>query len=224
MAADEMNLATYIRERSEELQKLSKDARLDLLVHLFGVTALEATKHEHRMPPPEVPNFKQIRSPYPPKNDDIAKHRASIRQVLESLIDVAVKRLSGKAQAAFYVANHAGTGLHRLAGMTPAYGAYTDGFKISERSLACGLAAATRRPVITNDVTKDPAWTEWQWLAKAFNYRGCWSFPIEGRGGKVLGTFSLYLEDPSQPNDRDMQFASVITDTAAEIIGRYGHN
>lgn len=222
MASDEMNLATYIRERSEELQKLSQDARLDLLVHLFGVAALEATKHEHRMLPPVVPHFKQIRRGVALRDDDTAQRRASLQQILESLVDVAVKRSGGKAQAAFYLPDDAGTGLHRIAGMSPAYGAYTDGFKIGESSLACGLAAATRRPVITDDVTKDPAWAEWQWLAAAFNYRGCWSFPIEGRGGKIFGTFSMYLEDPSQASDRDIQFASIITDTAAEIIGRHG--
>ena len=55
MTASEINVASYIRERSEELRKLSKDARLDLLVHIFGVAALEATKHERIIAPPAVP-------------------------------------------------------------------------------------------------------------------------------------------------------------------------
>lgn len=224
MASDEMNLARYIRERSEELQKLSKDARLDLLVHLFGVAALEATRHERRMRPPVVPHFKQIKHRPPSGEVSDVQRRAALQQALESLVDVAVKRSGRKAQAAFYVADDAGAALHRIAGMSPAYGACTAGFKIGERSLACGLAAAIRRPVITHDVMQDPTWTEWQWLAEAFNYRGCWSFPIEGRGGKIFGTFSMYLTDPSPASDRDMQLASVITDAAAEIIGRHGRN
>jgi GAF domain-containing protein len=223
MSGNEMNVASYIRERSEELRKLSKDARLDLLVHIFGVAALEATKHEAVMAPPAVPQVHDLQS-IGRQNDAAQRRRAALQEVLEGLVGVAVKRSEGEAQAAFYMADDGGTGLHRIAGMSTAYGAYTAGFKISPQSIACGLAAATRRPVITGDITQDPAWRDWEWLAAAFNYRGCWSFPIEGRGGKVFGTFSMYFRNPSHANDRDIQFASIMTDTAAEIIGRRGLN
>jgi GAF domain-containing protein len=222
MTGSEMNVASYIRERSEELRKLSKDARLDLLVHIFGVAALEATKHQATMAPPSVPQVAGLRGIG--KQSDAGHRRAALQEILEGLVGVAVKRSEGEAQAAFYMADDGGTGLHRIAGMSTAYGAYTAGFKIGTQSIACGLAAATRRPVITRDITQDPAWRDWEWLAAAFNYRGCWSFPIEGRGGKVFGTFSMYFRNPSQANDRDIQFASIMTDTAAEIIGRRGLN
>lgn len=224
MNSDEMNLARYIREQSEELQKLSSVARLDLLVHIFGVAALEATKHESTIPAPTFPQFEKMRPRVVAGEEDALRRRAALQEVLESLVDVAVNRSEGKARAAFYIANEVGTGLHHIAGMSPEYGAYTDNFMISNRSLACGLAAAIRRPVITNDVTQDPTWTKWKWLAKAFNYRGCWSFPIESRGGVLHGTFSIYLEDPAQANEQDIQFASMMTDAAAQIIGRHGRN
>jgi hypothetical protein len=222
MTTGEINVASYIRERSEELRKLSRDARLDLLVHIFGVAALEATKHEGIMAPPAVPQVHDLQSIG--RENDAAQRWAALQEVLEGLVGVAVSRSEGEARAAFYMADDGGIGLHRIAGMSTAYGAYTAGFKIGPQSIACGLAAATRRPVITNDITKDPAWREWEWLAAAFNYRGCWSFPIEGRGGKIFGTFSMYFKNPSQTNDRDIQFASIMTDTAAEIIGRRGLN
>jgi GAF domain len=224
MTANEMNVARYIRERSEELRKLSRDARLDLLVHIFGVAALEATKHEDYMAPPMVPTVDNPLRQAIPRDNDAVPCRAALLEVLEGLVGVAVKRSEGEARAAFYVADEVGRGLHRVAGMTTAYGAYTAGFKIGTQSLACGLAAAIRRPVITDDIRKDPTWRDWEWLAAAFNYRGCWSFPIEGRGGKIFGTFSMYFKNPSQATDRDLQFASFMTDTAAEIIGRRGLN
>ena len=37
---------------------------------------------------------------------------------------------------------------------------------------------------------------------------------------KVFGTFSMYFKNPSQANDRDIQFASILTDTAAQLIGQ----
>lgn len=220
MSADEMNVARYIRERSEELKKLSKDSRLDLLAQIFGVAALEATKHEGSMLPQAVPQRKEARTQFVTGELDRERRRAALQEILQGLVGVAESRSAGEARAAFYMADDAGTGLHRIAGMNEAYAAYTAGFKVSSQSLACGLAAAIRRPIITHDVTKDPAWGPWRWLASAFNYRGCWSFPIEGRGGKIFGTFSMYFTNPSTSNDRDIQFASVLTDTAAEIIAR----
>lgn len=220
MSADEMNVARYIRERSEELKKLSKDARLGLLSQIFGVAALEATKHEGSMLPQALPRLRPVGPQPGTGGEDRERRRVALREILQSLVSVAENRSAGAARAAFYMADDKGTGLHRIAGMNEAYAAYTAGFKVSDQSLACGLAAATRRPIITHDVTRDPTWTHWQWLASAFNYRGCWSFPIEGRGGKVFGTFSMYLTDPSSASDRDIQFASVLTDTAAELIER----
>ena len=220
MTANDMNVARYIRETSEELRKLSRDTRLDLLTHIFGVAALEATKHEDRMLPPLVPKIDDRRFQGIQKENDAVHCRAALQEVLEGLVGVAVNRSEGEARAAFYIADDGGRGLHRVAGMTTSYGAYTDGFKIGTKSIACGLAAAIRRPVITEDITKDPSWRDWEWLAAAFNYRGCWSFPIEGRGGKIFGTFSMYFKNPSQANDRDIQFASILTDTAAQLIGQ----
>jgi GAF domain-containing protein len=220
MSADEMNVARYIRERSEELKQLSRDARLDLLAQIFGVAALEATKHEVDMLPQAIPQRSESGAAVARRDDDREHEKAALREILEGLVSVAENRSAGEARAAFYIADDAGTGLHRVAGMNTAYAAYTDGFKVGVQSLACGLAAAVRRPVITPDVRKDPTWGQWRWLASAFNYRGCWSFPIEGRGGKVFGTFSMYFTHPSSANDRDIQFASILTDTAAEIMAR----
>jgi GAF domain-containing protein len=222
MKSNEMNIATYIRERSQELKKLSDDARLDLLAHIFGVAALEAAKHEELMRPPLVPRINELQTQDSVRKDGSSPRQTTLQEVLESLVDVAIKRSEGEARAAFYLSNDVGTGLHRIAGMNKAYGAETDGFRISTSSIACGLAAAIRRPVITDDVKNDPGWSNWLWLAERFEYRGCWSFPIEGRGGKVFGTFSMYFKNPSPVNDRDVQFAEIMTDTAAGIIERQG--
>lgn len=222
MTATDINVASYIRERSEELQKLSRDARLDLLAHLFGVAALESTKHESQMLPPTLPQIGELGIHGLADDDAAARRRAALQEVLEGMVSVTANRSEGEARAAFYIANDGGTNLHRIAGMNAAYGAYTAGFKIGTQSLACGLAAAIRRPVITDDVTQDASWKDWKWLAAAFDYRSCWSFPIEGRGGKIFGTFSMYFKNPSPANDRDIQFASIMTDTAAEIIARRG--
>src|ERR1700749_3248359 len=125
MSADEMNVARYIRERSKELKRLSRDARLDLLAQIFGVAALEATKHEANMLPQAVPQRSEPGSQVGAREGDRGNHRAALREILEGLVTVAENRSAGEARAAFYIADDAGTGLHRVAGMSTAYAAYT---------------------------------------------------------------------------------------------------
>jgi two-component system, chemotaxis family, CheB/CheR fusion protein len=104
----------------------------------------------------------------------------------------------------------AGAELHHITGMPDAYARYVDGFAIGTQSLACGLAVATRQPVITRDVR----------LAEEFHYRACWSFPVAIGPGKVLGSFAMYYEGPREPTMRDLDLASFLTRTAATIISR----
>jgi two-component system CheB/CheR fusion protein len=104
--------------------------------------------------------------------------------------------------------------------MTKEYARCVDGFAISPRSLACGLAAATRRAVITPDVMQEPLWNRWQWLAKDFDYRACWSFPIETPNGKLVGTFAMYHREPAEAGQRDLELVSELTHTAAKIMSQ----
>jgi len=123
-------------------------------------------------------------------------------------------------RCAFYIADADGLELHHVTGMSESYAECVDGFKIAPDSLACGLAVYTGRPVITVDVTEDPRWNPWLWLAERYRFRGCWSFPIETVGGRVVGTFAMYLESPREATPRDYALAEVLTRTAAIIISR----
>jgi GAF domain-containing protein len=79
----------------------------------------------------------------------------------------------------------------------------------------------TGRPVITPDVTTEPAWTSWVWLAERYRFRGCWSFPIETADGKVVGTFAMYFESARDATPRDVAVAGMVTRSAAIIISRH---
>ncbi|CAM2138844.1 hypothetical protein A6456_37085 [Paraburkholderia tropica] len=91
---------------------------------------------------------------------------------------------------------------------------------IDANSLACGLAAYKREAVITPDVRTDPRWKDWAWLAQAYRYRACWSFPVEATSGKVVGTFTLYREEVGEPTARDRELAMRFAQSAAIIISR----
>jgi GAF domain-containing protein len=71
--------------------------------------------------------------------------------------------------------------------MPEAYAKCVDGFAIGPESLACGLAASSGQPIITCDVVQEPLGQPWLWLAKQFDYRACWSFPVRNSAGKIVG-------------------------------------
>jgi PAS domain S-box-containing protein len=146
---------------------------------------------------------------------------APLEASLGVLVRTAADGLGRDTRAAFYLADGEGTSLHHVVGMPPAYAEAVDGFKIGPESLACGLATHTGRPVLTRDVTKDPRWEPWRWLAQRFDYRGCWSFPIHTSAGKFVGTFAVYSRQPRQATERDLELASLLTHTASMIIAHH---
>src|ERR1041384_5734187 len=83
MSAEEMNVARYIRERSEELKRLSSDDRLDVLSQIFGVAALEATKHEGNMLPQAIPPRGEPGYLVAKGDDDRDPRRAALQEILE---------------------------------------------------------------------------------------------------------------------------------------------
>ena len=150
-----------------------------------------------------------------------AGNGVSLADLLAVLVHSAIDLTGGRARAAFYRANANGSELHHITGMAQAYARCVDGFAISGQSLACGLAAFTRQPIITPDVFAEPRWKPWLWLAKEFNYRACWSLPIETSAGKVVGTFAMYYKDPTEATPPDLDLASTLTRTASTIISHH---
>jgi hypothetical protein len=154
-------------------------------------------------------------------NASSAVNGASLANLLEVLVRTAIEHTDGKARAAFYLADPTKLRLHHVVGMPDAYASCVDGFAIGRQSLACGLAVATRQPILTPDVSQEPRWKQWLWLAEEFDYRACWSFPIATASGEVLGSFAMYYGQPREATPRDLDLASLLTRTAATIIARH---
>jgi PAS domain S-box-containing protein len=148
-----------------------------------------------------------------------AVNGAPLEASLGILVRTAIEQIGDGVRCAFYLAD--GAELHHLTGMTEAYGRCVDGFKIGADSLACGLAVYTGRPVITPDVREEPRWKPWLPLAEEFDYRACWSFPVETTTSKVVGTFAMYHRQPRAATPRDLELAAMLTRAAAIIISRH---
>ncbi|WP_439687216.1 protein-glutamate O-methyltransferase [Cupriavidus oxalaticus] len=148
-----------------------------------------------------------------------AMNGAPLEESLRILIATLVNQADDGRRCAFYIAK--GDVLEHVTGMTDAYAKCVNGFRISPESLACGLAVATGKPVITQDVMEEPRWQPWTWLALQFGYRGCWSFPVETATGNLVGSLAMYFEQPRAPTAVDVELAAAFTQTAAIIISRH---
>lgn len=150
-----------------------------------------------------------------------ALNDAPLKETLEILVDTATSALGEGTQAAFFLTGPNGGTLHHIAGMPDEYAAAVDGLQVGPESLACGLAAHSGQAVLTADVYLDPLWKPWIWLAEKYQYRACWSFPINTATGRFVGTFSVYWPEPREAVGCDIDRAALITQTAGIIISRF---
>ena len=98
-----------------------------------------------------------------------------------------------------------------------------DGLAIGPDVGSCGTAAYRGEPVIVSDIATDPRWTaypQFSDLALAHGLRACWSTPITGSDGRVLGTFAMYYPEPRTPSPEHRRLAPLVGRTAAIIVER----
>lgn len=65
----------------------------------------------------------------------------------------------------------------------------------------CARAACMKTPVIAADLDTDPLWraSAFRTLAAAHDLRSCWSTPIYGLAGNVLGALAVLQSQPASP-------------------------
>jgi PAS domain S-box-containing protein len=95
-----------------------------------------------------------------------------------------------------------------------------DGAAIGPAGGSCGTAAFTARPVFVDDIEQDARWNDYRELAREAGLRACWSAPILGGDGKVLGTFALYHREPHSPASADVELIGRATHIARIAIER----
>ncbi len=100
------------------------------------------------------------------------------------------------------------------------YNAAIEGLAIGPNAGSCGTAAFLDRRVIVEDIQTDPLWVDFKDLAAAAGLRACWSQPIRGAGGEVLGTFGIYHRQIRAPGAKDIAFIESAAELAAIAITR----
>ncbi len=113
--------------------------------------------------------------------------------------------------------------LHVAAASTfpAAYNAAIEGLDIGPAVGACGAAAFLNRRIICEDIQADPNWGRFRPLAADAGLVACWSEPIRGLAGEVLGTFAIYHDEVRSPDADDIAFIETAAEVAAVAIVRH---
>ncbi len=90
----------------------------------------------------------------------------------------------------------------------------TDGLEAAEGVGSCGTAAATGRRVIVEDIAEHPYFESFVEIARRANISACWSEPVLGSQGEVLGTCCLYSPDAGGPTSAQIK----LLEQAARLV------
>lgn len=143
-----------------------------------------------------------------------------LAEILEAVVHWVEAQSHDGVLASLLLLDHEGQHLqHGAAPSLPkAYNDAIHGTRIGPAVGSCGTAAFTRHAVITEDIARDPRWDDFRELALAHDLRACWSTPLIGRTGQVLGTFAMYYRQPRLPTPNDWHIIHLVSRTATLAI------
>lgn len=102
-----------------------------------------------------------------------------------------------------------------------AYHEAIDCTKIGPDVGSCGAAAWRREPVTATDIATDPLWKDFRDLALGVGLVACWSTPIFGQTGRVIGTFAFYFRNRRGPSDLERRIVETCVNLCAIAIERH---
>jgi signal transduction histidine kinase len=146
---------------------------------------------------------------------------ASLRDVLTTIVGL-IEELTPSTIASILLLDARGKHLkHGAAPNLPEeYNRAIDGAEIGPRAGSCGTAAFRGEAVFVTDIQTDPLWIGYRHLVEQHGLRACWSFPIRGSEGNVLGTFAVYYREPREPDAESKQLIARAAHVAGIAIER----
>ncbi len=81
---------------------------------------------------------------------------------------------------------------------------HMDGLPVAFGAASSGTAVFIRGRVVSRDIRSDDRWDRYREEGESADVRACWSEPVLGSGGELLGTFDVYHSQPWTPGDDDI--------------------
>ena len=150
------------------------------------------------------------------------KEGGSLSRILDRYL-MAVERASGTDMLTSVLLLE-GKGLRHAAApsLPKAYCEAIDGSEIGPRAGSCGTAAFLDRAIYVEDIAEDPLWEDYRQYPLAHGLRACWSTPIHGERGEVIGTFAIYHLTPRAPSREEVEAIATIIDHVGRAIRYFG--
>jgi len=104
------------------------------------------------------------------------------------------------------------------------YNSAVDGLYVGPGVGSCGTAAYFGQRVIVEDIQNHTYWAPFTELAARAGLGSCWSEPIRGASGQLLGTFGIYQRHPAEPGADDIQMIEQASHLAGIAIDRSRSN
>jgi len=143
-------------------------------------------------------------------------------EVLEA-ITVYIAEAQPGAIAAVYLLDQDGVRL--WLGAAPALPAHLnralDGSATGPWVGACANATDQDPLVVCEDIRSHPDWAGVREILLTTELRACWSHPIRGRSGRVLGTFAIYHRESRRPGPREREIIASAVDLAAVVLDHF---
>ncbi len=116
----------------------------------------------------------------------------------------------------------AGGLIHPLGGpkLPGDYSRALDGVAIGPDVGSCGSAAYFGEAVLAMDLDTDPRWKPYKTRPIEVGLRACWSTPIKGKNGRVIGTFAFYFRECRAPSRWHQRIVDACVDLGALAIER----
>jgi diguanylate cyclase (GGDEF)-like protein len=83
---------------------------------------------------------------------------------------------------------------------------------------SCGTAAALRRPVVAEKISTDDRWDGFRHLMADEGVDACWSFPVIGPSGAVIGTFGVYQPRHRPPHEDEVRLIKNLAALTAIVL------
>ncbi len=116
-------------------------------------------------------------------------------------------------------------GEHLLLGAAPSlpdiYNQAISGSAVGPDANPCGTAAFGNYLVVVEDIQSDPLWAKFKSFAAELGLRACWSQPIRGQAGQVLGVIAFYHCDARLPTGEQIRSIQDFSVLAATVIEKH---
>jgi len=168
-----------------------------------------------------ITEMKQYELLYKDNNEllEYMNYETDTKKILTKIVDLSEKR-NANIKCSILLLDESKNYLNR--GAAPSlpefYNHANDGFEIGDKIGSCGTAAFRRRRVIVEDINTHENWKPYLKFTQRANLHSCWSEPIFSMKNEILGTFAMYNNKPSKPNEFQLKLMNSYAHLAAVVI------